>query len=200
MNETSREMAKEEWTNELTRRYREALEKSRYHVNREAYAIMRYEFEDSQHGMIEVWNSRNGVTPFYAYFEDRGPARHVEFSRDRIQTLHVPRVGDWIFVDYEPAILIRDTVIRVEKFWSHRVPMSERFQTKHVALVELTRDTYKGGVPPNIVQVDKELHERRGWTRQLADQQAHAASLETTSQNAGDPRAALRNEARGTRW
>ena len=110
-----REITEEELRERLIQEYWRALADGRYHVHREAFALMAYASEDGRE--IRIWNSRNGVTPFCSHIEELGEIQHTDFGGDACRPQHIPKVGDWIFVDYEPYDVIRGTKERIDRDW-----------------------------------------------------------------------------------
>src|SRR5262245_63962752 len=68
------------------------------HKFAEAFMLMTYYARAT--GEREVlWNSRNGVTPFIITSPRGAEMMHVDWQNDRYAPLHIPKVGDGIFID-----------------------------------------------------------------------------------------------------
>lgn len=64
----------------------------------EGYKLMQYQY--GPNGRIEVvWNSRDGITPFIIFDEQKHEAQHVNWKQDRYAPDHVPAIGDRVFID-----------------------------------------------------------------------------------------------------
>ena len=73
------------------------------HNHGEAFMVMTYECKAGH--QFEIWNSRDGVTPFGVGCRTPGcsaPATHVNWPRDRYEPNHQLKPGDWFFRDGTP--------------------------------------------------------------------------------------------------
>lgn len=127
----------------------------------EAFCLMLY--RDERGNEEWIWNSRDAVTPFCISLRNGNEAMHVEWSRDRFDPWHVPKVGDRIFVNLtmEHARGYRRTY--VERWWddaAHGEAMSARYESKEDAVEKLARADYESfgaGVTPSLAEVTEEL-------------------------------------------
>lgn len=87
----------------------------------EAFCLMRYGAVDDNDrpadGLLIIWNSRDGVTPFCIFHEGK-EYRHVEWSRDRCVPEHKLYPGDLFFRDQtvDDARAFADR--RAKQFWT----------------------------------------------------------------------------------
>jgi hypothetical protein len=64
----------------------------------EAFCLMTYRADDGSEEE-QVWNSRDGVTPFVIGLRSGKPATHADWHRDRRVPDYLPPLGSRIFVD-----------------------------------------------------------------------------------------------------
>lgn len=123
------------------------------HTQKEAFCHMLYRAASGRE--ISIWNSRDGVTPFGVSI-DGEELEHVEWSRDRYDPDHVPKVGTYVFVDLtiDAAVVLRTKY--VEHFWNHpETPMSAhgRWKTPEQAIMDLAESdvaSFDGHTPHKI--------------------------------------------------
>jgi hypothetical protein len=77
----------------------------------EAFKLMFYASKDGKR-IERIWNSRDGVTPFGIYApngDGHDELHHVAWKADAFEAMHVPAVGDFVFVSLslERAIAYR---------------------------------------------------------------------------------------------
>lgn len=125
------------------------------HSHGEAYCLMQYKTDD---GELEViWNSRDGVTPFIILSKDGKEMQHVNWEEDIYAPLHIPKVGDRIFVDATPEVVKDEAINHVEKYWSNKpYPMSDIFSSKEEAIKKFIEDWTKDG-SPWLITVNEKL-------------------------------------------
>lgn len=123
----------------------------------EAYCLMHYRSED---GLTEewIWNSRDGLTPFYVVSRDGRELRHVEWRRDRFLPQHVPGVGSRVFVDLTREIAEPLAASQVERFWDDpEYPMSSYFDSKEGAAAALLSEWLRNPGAPHLTEVTPDL-------------------------------------------
>ena len=123
----------------------------------EAYMLMGYESDDGAH-RLEVWNSRDGVTPFVIGHPDWPDVelRHVRWHEDRfLGPNHEPAQGDWVFTDLSQKEAERAGKRNAAKFWDDpRFPASEHFNGSQEDLAKVLAESYYGdGTNPHLTQV-----------------------------------------------
>jgi len=123
----------------------------------EAYALMRYRAWGASDVEI-IWNSRDGITPFTVAARPPGGEflTHVEFDRDARMVLHVPAIGDRIFVDQtlDRAREFRERFVAT--YWE-RARMDAMYGSRDEAVETLARRDYGDGHQPDLVVVDARL-------------------------------------------
>ena len=157
------------------------------HVHSEAFALMHYRTKDGRLSM-QIWNSRNGVTPFCIRWADL-EWQHVEWLNDVCDPGHVPNVGDLIFADFTPERILESKQAYVERHWSTgEYPMNKQWFAQWAAVADLTEDIYESGVPPDLVEVTAELSAVRGWNDQRRAKAARRANAKRRAQRESELR------------
>lgn len=120
--------------------------------HREAYCLMRY--QDVVTGEIEIfWNSRDGVTPFCCSSRAGNESRHVNWGLDRFDPMHLPLVGDRIFVDMTPERALYHAQAYVEAFWDGG--MSDHYDSREEVVCSLSKSYMEPAGSPDIITVDQ---------------------------------------------
>lgn len=102
----------------------------------EAFNLMKYACEEGHH--LTIWNSRDGVTPFIICCPVEGcgfDSRHVDWDSDVYAPSHVPKTGDYVFVDLTIEIARAGRFKYVETYWDDQ--MKEMYGSKKVAVERL---------------------------------------------------------------
>ena len=132
----------------------------------EAFALMVY--TDQTTGEEELlWNSRDGITPFCITSRAGNEARHTHWRRDEPAPLHVPAVGDRVFVDLTLARAREHRRAWVEKHWARWPQLAEDFETQEAAVAQLAELDMREPGSPDLVVVDEEL--RAYFARRVLD-------------------------------
>lgn len=128
----------------------------RKHLHAEAFALMTYATEDGKE-LEAIWNSRDGVTPFYITSRSGQPMHHVDWHKDVYNPNHQPRPGDRVFVDLTADALRESVTRRVDEYWDHPdYPMSRTFESRGAAIDALAVDVQPG--EPMLIEVGPD-----GW-------------------------------------
>ncbi len=123
----------------------------------EAYCLMNYASKDGNY-REQLWNSRDGVTPFVIHGEGEVEMQHTDWQMDVCVPFFVPPVGLRVFIDLTEAATRAYTERRVERDWDHgEYPMSRRFATKDEAIRDLVAARMAQEGQPDIVVVTTEL-------------------------------------------
>jgi hypothetical protein len=85
------------------------------HRHAEAYRLMTYTTDDGT-GSEQIWNSRDGVTPFVTHLRDGRTATHRSAPGDRYDPGHVPQPGERVFADMTRAYAERAAAYQVERY------------------------------------------------------------------------------------
>ena len=134
--------------------------------NPESFCLMTY--LDEVTGEREtIWNSCASVTPFVITSKAGNPAKHIDWTADQPQPLHVPAVGDRVFVLLTMGRAIERRRPFVEQYWDNaEYPMSASFPSKEEAAKRLAAGDLES-CPVEVVEVDDEL--RAYFARRSAD-------------------------------
>lgn len=81
----------------------------------EAFCLMLYQGKDSKR-IVDIWNSRNGVTPFMVDI-DGEQYQHIEFRMDRRVPDHRLRPGDYFFRDVTELDAARYAALVVDRHY-----------------------------------------------------------------------------------
>lgn len=126
-------------------------------VQPEAFCLMNYASSDGR-VREQLWNSRDGVTPFNIHTSAGVQMQHVDWQMDVCVPFFVPPVGMRVFVDITEAVLREHMTRQVETYWDDdEFPMSDRWDTKEEAISEFVVANMKQPGQPDIVVVTPEL-------------------------------------------
>lgn len=122
-------------------------------------AFCRMKYRDEVTGQIElIWNSRDGVTPFFVRSRAGNPAQHVNWHEDVFVPRYVPQIGERIFVDLTEERARHFAREKVEHFWDHpEYPLRKRYASKEQAVEEFTKDMLRNQGEPNLIEVTAEV-------------------------------------------
>lgn len=134
---------------------------ARPYLHAEAFAVMQYRSVDGSE-TEEVWNSRDGVTPFAILLRSGKEAVHVNWSSDVSRPDYQPPAGSRIFVDLTEEIAQANAQTYVRRIWDNDgaegMLARSQFETVEAMVAALTADLKPG--EPALVEVPEE-----GWTR-----------------------------------
>lgn len=128
--------------------------------HKEAYCLMLYASQDGH--KEQIWNSRDGVTPFVIFLNGR-EMRHVDWHNDEYRPSYVPSVGSHVFIDLTLEKATVYSAAYVEHWWDHpEKPMSKHpywgaIGKKKTTIVLATAHMDTGDPPPDLVSVTPEL-------------------------------------------
>ena len=139
----------------------------------EAFSVMNY--RDTDGNVEQIWNSRDGVTPFIVYSKQGLESQHVNWHSDRFDPCYVPPVGSRVFVDLTRgrAIAMREKYYdRMASDPEYGKDFLERYPDRAAAVKELAEADLASFGPhtPDLVEVTPEMHEqfkeraRKTWT------------------------------------
>ncbi len=125
-------------------------------MHKEAFCLMNY--RDEETGEVEqLWNSRDGVTPFCISSRDgKRTMHHTNFNNDKFKPGHEPFNGQRIFKDLTNAKALEIATAEVERDWEQSElgaikddgflgPMGKKGAANHLA-----KSYYKNGKQPFI--------------------------------------------------
>ncbi len=122
------------------------------YLHKEAWCLMEYQSHDGRE--IEwIWNSRDGVTPFFVTSRRGTEMTHVNWMYDRRIPDFVPQPGSRIFVDLTPEAARAYAVRQVRRYWDEDTsPIKEMFVSQEEAIERLTASSLaQPGTPDTIV-------------------------------------------------
>jgi len=123
----------------------------------EAFCHMRYLADDGSEE-LSVWNSRDGVSPFVIGLPSGKGATHVDWHQDRFDPMHVPAVGDWIFVDLTPQRAHECARRNAQRFWDDpTLPARQSFGSVEDLASTLAASYLVPRGGPDLVQVTEEM-------------------------------------------
>jgi hypothetical protein len=115
----------------------------------EAFCLMWYGTGVSR---VRIWNSRDGVTPFYM----NGESKHEDWRLDECVPWHVPKIGDLVFVDLTLERATEGRRRYVDRFWREALGpvgsrMIDRYASKEEAIALLAKADFEGpGAPEQV--------------------------------------------------
>jgi hypothetical protein len=121
----------------------------------DAYRLMTY--RDDQGNEEQVWNSRNGVVPFYLTLKGGTIGTHVNWDQDVFDPYYIPPIGSRVFTGL--------TFKKAQRLAQQRAKgmdtkhLREVYGSKNNAVRIMTDDLYRRGENPDIVEVDQDLQD-----------------------------------------
>lgn len=120
-----------------------------------AYELLKYQSEDGEETWF-FWNSRDGVTPFSCCSPKTGIGLlHTDWGRDAYRPAHVPRPGDWIWVD-----MTQERMQELAEKQADEGPVKagdDRYDRE--GWVKVFLENFHAG-EPDLVQVTEEMHQK----------------------------------------
>jgi hypothetical protein len=132
----------------------------RPYLHSEAYCVLRYQSLEDPAVIENVWNSRDGVTPFTILLRSGALATHVDWMSMVARPDFKPPPGSRVFVDLTDGIARSNAEAYVKKLWDDKGAegMLARSQYKTPAdMVEVLIADIRPGEPA-LVEVPEE-----GW-------------------------------------
>ena len=123
----------------------ESVSENKYnHV--EAFCLMQYGCEHCGFNE-ELWNSRDGVTPFIINCPKcNGEMKHINWRSDRRLPGYIPKPGKRVFIDMPKEIKEFYIQLRIKRCWD--VPldyaMKNYYKNKEEAFKSLMEDFHEG--------------------------------------------------------
>lgn len=128
----------------------------------DAYAVMRFVGLDDPAEVEEIWNSRDGVTPYVVLLASGRPGTHAEWSSMVARPDYEPPPGSRVFVDLTEGIARTNAEAYVRKIWDDKgaegLLARSQFETAEQMVDALIADIQPG--EPALVTVPGE-----GWQR-----------------------------------
>lgn len=89
----------------------------RPYLRPDAFVLMRYRADDGE--VEQVWNSRDGETPYTITLRSGKSATHVDWSTMVARPAFVPPPGTRVFVDLTEEIAARNAAAYVGRIWDN---------------------------------------------------------------------------------
>ena len=121
----------------------------------EAFCIMTYRADDGTEEE-QIWNSRDGVTPFVISLRSGKSARHVDWHRDEYDPNFKPPAGSRIFVDMTPERAQTIAEANAERYWSDTAAVynpQEQYRTKADLAQALMHSYLERDGAPDLIEV-----------------------------------------------
>ena len=96
----------------------------------------------------DIWNSRDGVTPFMINSRRGHEMEHIFWDKDVYDKDYIPVVGERVFVDATPALVSPRAIEYVNRWWDdHKYPLCETWETKEEAIKFFIEEWSREGSP-----------------------------------------------------
>jgi hypothetical protein len=118
------------------------------HDHKEAFCLMQYRSKDGTESE-QIWNSRDGVTPFGVLSRNGKQMYHVEWNNDEYDPYFVPPSGMRIFVNATRELVTQALTKYVEKIFTEHG--GGYWRTREEAFEALLPDWLKDGTAPWLV-------------------------------------------------
>lgn len=89
----------------------------RPYLRADAYVVLRYRSLDDPSRVEDVWNSRDGATPYTILMADGSTGTHVEWTSMVARPRFVPPPGSRVFIDLTEEIARSNATTYVTKIW-----------------------------------------------------------------------------------
>ena len=98
---------------------------------KEAFCLMTY-YCKACGAQMQIWNSRDGVTPFIVGCPDCGKdMRHIDWQHDKRIVDYIPKKGQYIFTDMPEEVHMIYMRMRVNSMWDNPdIPKPPEVKTK----------------------------------------------------------------------
>ena len=134
----------------------------RPYIRADAYAVMRYRALDDPGEVEEIWNSRDGETPYTVMLRSGQYATHCDWTSMVARPDYDPPPGSRIFVDLTADIARAKAEVYVRKIWDDQgaegTLARHQYKTADEMIAALTTDIRPG--EPALVDVPE-----GGWQR-----------------------------------
>lgn len=123
---------------------------------------MKYRALDDPADVEEIWNSRDGETPYTVLLKSGALATHVEWSTMVARPKFIPPPGSRVFVDLTEGIARLNAQAYVAKIWDNQgaegMLARHQYETAEMMVEELVKNIQPG--EPALVHVPE-----GGWKR-----------------------------------
>lgn len=143
-----------------TRRARKPNRGDRPYLRPDAYVLMRYRSIDDPGEVEEVWNSRDGITPYTILMRSGSMGTHADWSTMVHRPDYDPPVGSRVFVDLTPDIARANAEAYVKRVWDDQgaegLLARKEYESAEAMVTALASDIKPG--EPALIEVPEE-----GW-------------------------------------
>lgn len=133
----------------------------RPYLRTDAYALMRFEAIDDSGDVEEIWNSRDGATPYTVLLRSGATGVHTGWMTMVARPDYEPAAGTRVFVDLTEGIARTNAEAYVRKIWdtegAEGMLARDQFDTANSMIEALIGDIQPG--EPALIEVPEE-----GWT------------------------------------
>lgn len=133
---------------------------TRPYLRADAYVVLRYVALDDPHEEEEIWNSRDGRTPYTVLLRSGRIATHAEWASMVARPDFVPPPGTRVFVDLTESIARSNAQAYVRKIWDNQgaegMLARSQYESAEQMVEALIGDIQPG--EPALVEVPEE-----GW-------------------------------------
>lgn len=134
---------------------------TRPYLRSDAFVVMLFQSTDGRE-TEEVWNSRDGATPYTITLRSGAAAVHVQWSSMVPRPGYVPPPGSRVFVDLTPEIAQENATAYVRRIWDNQgaegMLARNQYATADDMIAALITNIRPG--EPALVEVPEE-----GWKR-----------------------------------
>lgn len=121
----------------------------------EAYCLMTYRADDGTEEE-QIWNSRDGVTPFVITLRSGKQATHADWRNDQRIPDYQPPPGSRIFVDLTPERARELAAQNVARYWGDPTVgggLHREYGSRDQAITELAASYVEMDGAPDLVEV-----------------------------------------------
>ncbi len=133
---------------------------ARPYLRPDAYVVLTYRSLDDPSVTEDVWNSRDGDTPYTILMRDGSTGTHINWTSGVPRPDYVPPPGSRVFVDLTEEIARKNASQYVTKIWDNQgaegMLARSQYKTADDMIAALTADIRPG--EPALVVVPEE-----GW-------------------------------------
>jgi len=127
---------------------------ARPYLRADAFVVLRYRSLDNPEVTEDVWNSRDGTTPYTILMRDGSTGTHVDWTSGVPRPDYTPPPGSRVFVDLTDEIARKNATAYVTKIWDNggAEGMLARHQYKTAAdMIEALIADIRPGEPALVV-------------------------------------------------
>lgn len=132
----------------------------RPYLRPDAFVVLRYRSLDDPSVVEEIWNSRDGTTPYTVLMRDGSTGTHVDWTSGVPRPDFTPPPGSRVFVDLTEEIARANAEAYVAKIWDNQGAEGMLARSQYKTAADMTAALIADIRPgePALVVVPKE-----GW-------------------------------------